>query len=215
MKVFKLFSFCVLLLVPCFAQVQDELILRSGIALQKFVAVGQKKSVSSYEAMKQIFTATSLNYDHLRQAIRSDITMCRRLIRKHAKDSVEYRQLLDQLRSFYNYVKEHKECCKAICFHEKLRQRYQLAFNNLDIVQDVESTPELFGVEESQYKCRAYFNKIVADLRKIEMFEDSIHGDHGVLKAHNHVYKIELIKVRNHVYHNNIYKYETRHFKLR
>ena len=36
--------------------------------------------------------------------------------------------------------------------------------------------------------------------------------DYSVLKAHNYVLKIELIKVRNAIYHNNRYKYETSYF---
>ena len=201
-----------LLVLPCLTQSSDALILRSGQALYPFVLAGQQNSLSTYETMAKIFTSTSLDYGKLRQAIRMDMTSCRKFIKNHVQDSVVHLQLLEQLRSLYRYVKEYKECYKAIFFHEELRQRYQLAFNNPDIVQSVEMMPHLYGVESSKYKSRAYFKKVAADLRAIDKFEDTIHGDHSVLKAHNYVYKIELIRVRNYIYHNNIYKFETRYF---
>lgn len=214
------FLIVALLLFPCFIQGQNNIVMYSGRSLESFIAAEQQGSLLAYESMVQIFTSSSLRYDKLCKAIQGDIRSCRRFIRKNkfkkdetiSKQVFEYNRLLEQLRSFYRYVKEYKECCKAIQFHEQLRQRHQLAFNNPNIVQCVESAPQLYGVERSKYKCRAYFSKIAADLRKVDKFEDTIHGDHGLLKAHNYVYKIELIRVRNYVYHNNIYKFETRYF---
>lgn len=202
----------ILFLLPCFVESKHELTLKNGQALQFFIEAERKDMLLKYETMVQIFMSTSLSYNKFRDSIHSDITACRRFIRKYAKESIEYHDLLQHLRAFYEYVKKHKECCKAIQFHEQLRRRYQLAFNNPNIVQSVELAPELYGVDKHKYKSRAYFNKVSADLRKIDKLEDLIHGDHGVLKAHNYVYKIELIKVRNYIYHNNIYKFETRYF---
>ncbi|MBV8661168.1 MAG: hypothetical protein JO129_03420 [Candidatus Dependentiae bacterium] len=201
-----------LLLFPCLAQTQDVLKLRCKQPLQYFIAAEQQNTLLSYDTMAQIFTCTSMNYKQLRKAQRADMASCRRFIKKHEDDSFVNHDLLQHLRLLYKYTKQHKECCKAIQFHEELQQRYRLAFNNPNIAHDVEAMPYLFGVQRAKYKSRAYFNIISADLRKIEKFEDTIHGDHGVLKAHNYVYKIELIKIRNNIYHNNRYKFQTRYF---
>lgn len=203
------------MLVPCFVQtheLQEKLTLCSGQALQYFIAAEKQNSLLSYESMVQIFSAVSTKYSVQRKEIRKDINACRQFIRMHAQDSVVHQELLRELLDLYDYVKEHKECCRAIQFHNQLQQRHKFAFNNPNIVQCVEATPSLYGVGRCKYKCRAYFNKIAADLRKIDRFEDTIHGNHGVLKAHNYVYKIELIKIRNYIYHHNIYKFETRYF---
>ena len=200
------------LLFPCFVQGQDSLTLRCQEPLQYFIAAEQDNNLLSYDAMSQIFTCTSMNYKQLRKGMRVDMRSYRRFIKKHAPDSLLDHNLLRQLRSLYKYTKRHKECCKAIQFHKELHQRYQLAFNNANIAHDVETMPYLFGVENAKYKSRAYFNMITTDLRKIDKFEDTIHGDHGVLKAHNYVYKIELVRIRNNIYHNNRYKFQTRYF---
>lgn len=207
----KLYIF-MLMFITRFVQANDQLLLGSAQNLHHFVAAQEHNLLSTDEALVQIFSDSFMSYDMLRKVIRCDITHCKRAMRQSTQNNVLYKPILKQLRSLYNYVKKHKECCKAIYFHEELRQRYQAAFNNPNIVQCVERTPFLYGVGECKYRCRAYFSKISADLRKICKFEDTLHGDFGALKARNYVYKIELIKVRNYIYHHNIYKYETRYF---
>lgn len=195
-----------------FVQSQENIDLRCQQSLHIFIAAERQNALLDYRTMDEIFSEDVISYKKLRKAIRNDIKMCSRCIRKKLKNSVECSELLKQLHSFDCYVRQHKECCKAIHFHSKLRQQYQLAFNNSNIVECIEARPHLYGVGKSKYKSRAYFKKISADLARIEEFEDVIHGDHGLLKAHNYVYKIELIRIRNHVYHDNRYKYETRYF---
>ena len=201
-----------LLLFFSFAQSQDGTFLRCHQSLRDFIIAESQNALLDYEAMTQIFSDEIISYSKLRKSICNDIKTCRRCIRKKSNNFVECHELLKQLYLFDSYVKQHKECCKAIHFHSKLRQQYQLAFDNSNIVECIEMKPYLYGVEKSKYKSRDYFKKISADLDKIEDFEDTIHGDHGLLKAHNYVYKIELIRIRNHVYHDNRYKYETRYF---
>ena len=190
----------------------QELTLCSGQLLEYFITAEKQNSLLSYESMVHIFSSLPTSYRAQRKLIRNDIKACREFIRQHASSSKEHEELLCELLAFSDYVKAHKECCKAIQFHNRLQQRYELAFNNPNIVQAIEAHPVLYGLENSKYKCRAYFSKISADLRKIDRFEDTIHGNYGLLKAHNYVYRIELIKIRNHIYHHNIYKFETRYF---
>lgn len=210
MKKYLVSFFC--FMMPFFVQAHSELFLKSGIALRNFVLAKEQGIESSYEAMAIIFSDNSMNYGDLRSAIRGDMVRCRRMIRKRSGDCDKCRFLLQHLKDFYVYVHENKECCKAIQFHNVLNKRYALAFNNPMIVDGVRDTPHLYGVDKSKYKYRAYFKQVAKDLAIIDKFEDTIHGDHGVLKAHNYVYKIELIRVRNHIYHHNMYKYETRYF---
>ena len=91
-------------------------------------------------------------------------------------------------------------------------QRVRIAQPLADIVKNIQEDPTLYGVDNCKYTCRAYFNKVCNDLRILNKFEDTLHANHGALKAHNYVYKIELIKIRNHVYHHTMYKFETRYF---
>lgn len=211
-------KYIVIVLLLCFGDMQahvqeyEELVLHCKPVLQYFITAGQENSLSTYESMVQIFSELPASYRAQRKEIRTDINACRRFMRKYATTSVMHQRLLDELLALYKYVKKNKECSKAIHFHSKLRQRYQFAFNNPNIVECLEATPALYGVEHYKYKSRAYIAKVSADFRKIEKFEDTIHADHGLLKAHNYVYKIELIKLRNYIYHHNIYKFETRYF---
>lgn len=190
----------------------QELVVICKPILQDFIKAKNKQILLSYEAMAQIFSQLPITYKEQRKLVRTDINNCRKFIRKYAKNSVEHQELLQELLALYDFIKLHKECSKAIHFHNQIQQRYCSAFNNSDIVKYIESDPALYGVERCKYKCRAYFNKVSKDLRILEAFEDRLHGNYGVLKAHNYAYKIELIKIRNYVYHHNMYKFETRYF---
>lgn len=212
----KKYLIVILSLFTCFTQAHvqeyEELVLHCKPALQHFITAGQQNILSVYESMTQIFGNLPATYKAQRKEIRTDINACRKFMRRYASKSIIHQRLLDELLALSDYVKKNKECSKAINFHTKLRQRYQFAFGNPTIVECLEATPTLYGVERYKYKSRAYIAKVSADFRKIEKFEDTLHGDHGVLKAHNYVYKIELIKLRNYIYHHNIYKFETRYF---
>jgi hypothetical protein len=201
-----------LLSLSWFTLTQNKLTVQTSQVLKLFIQAEEQNSLMLYDIMAEIFMSTPLQYKKICKAIRADIASCRKFIKKYAQDSCEHNLVLEQLRSLYIYIRNHKECYEAIHFYENLQSKYQLAFNNPYIVQSVESAPALYGVDKCKYKCRAYFRKVTADLRKVEKFEDKIHADYAVLKAHNYVYKIELIKLRNYIYHNNIYKFETRYF---
>lgn len=195
-------------LLTCYSQ--DD--LRSKESFKLFSATHQA-DLTDYEAMYTIFTSTSLRFDKLLSAIRIDIIRCKRFIRKNNENSEQQKILLSQLTSFLQYVKKHKYCYNAMKFHDELRERYALAFNNHNIVQSIHSSPNLYGLStKCKHKCKSYFNQILIDLARVSRFEDYLHGDHSELKAHNYVFKIELIKIRNSIYHNNVYKYETSYF---
>ncbi len=186
---------------------------KTGHFLQAFMQAKEDDSLESYTSMTAIFGDVLCTYKKLKRLIRDDMAKCRKALRRSLEDKDQHRLMLVQLQDFYRYVTEHKECCKAICFHNKLSQKYIFAFHNSNLVKDFEQSPELFGIKKScKYKHRAFFKKIAADLKTIDAFEDSIHGDYGVLKAHNYVYKIELIKIRNYIYHTMQYQFETRYF---
>jgi hypothetical protein len=206
----------ILILLPCFAQMHvqppEGLTIYCRPALQHFITSGQQNLLVTYESMGLIFSELPVSYSAQRKLIRTDINACRKFIRRYAPNSILYHRLLQELLLLYDYTKEYKQACRAIEFHNQLEQRHQFAFNNPNIVESIQATPNLYGVERCKYKCRAYFNKVSADLRKVERFEACLHADHSVLKAHNYVYKIELIKIRNYIYHHNIYKFETSYF---
>jgi hypothetical protein len=206
--------FAVVGLFFCGQLVSYEESLKTFHALQAFVAAKEINTLESYSSMTGMFHDPFFTYKKLKRAIRTDMAKCRQAIRRMNSDDIEqYRLILDQLQEFYWYVKTHKECCKAIYFHNTLSQRYIFAFHNTNLVEHFEQSPELFGIKEScKYKHRAFFKKIAKDLKAIDKFEDTIHGDYGMLKAHNYVYKIELIKVRNYIYHTMQYQFETRYF---
>ncbi len=209
----KLCTFVFLLLTCGLSAKNDkELILRSNNAIQQFIAAQENDLLLSYDSMQAIFSDSMMSYEKLRSAIRSDVAACKRYIRNHVQDCDYARYLLHKLQLLYRYVKQYKECCKALHFHQQLQARYRNAFRNEELAISVQLQPEQYGVGSAKYRSRAYFKKICRDLKEIERFEDTLHGDHGVLKAHNHVYKIELINIRNYIYHNNRYKFETRYF---
>ena len=208
----KHFLFGYLLLFPAVAISYTQADLRCQKPFEHFTTIGLQDSVS-YDAMVTIFSSTDKNFDKLSSAIRSDIIRCKRYIRQNAQNAADQHLLLQQLRSFLHYVKTHKHCCNAIQFHNQIRDRYSLAFNNQQIVQSIHATPELYGLSHKcKHKCKTYFNQVLIDLNKIDRFEDYLHADYSILKAHNYVFKIELIKVRNSIYHNNTYKYEVSYF---
>jgi len=186
--------------------------LLSEKALQEYIAAEQKDESLGYDAMARVFSNLSVPVEKLLQAIRADMSFCRRQLRKHSSTAINYNELLVQLRRFYRYVRQHKDCCRAIHFHQQLQNRYALAFNNPSIASDVERNPELHGMGLCKYKCRSYCKQVKIDLALVDQFEDLIHADFSILKAHNYVYKIELIRIRNFIYHTNLYKYQTRYF---
>ena len=190
---------------------QDRLCCQQ--AFQHFVAVDEQ-NLLDYDVMNAIFSSVDLDAKELMSAIRKDILGCKRYVRHHLKeDCSQQKLLLQQLRAFFNYVRTHKHCCAAIQFHNDVRQRYALTFNNPKLVKALNETPHLYGLSyKCKNKCKTYFNQVLLDLAKISKFEDYLHGDLSALKAHNYVFKIELIKVRNSIYHNNVYKYETSYF---
>jgi hypothetical protein len=195
-------------LLNCYSQ--DD--LRSKESFKHF-ASAQQEQLTDYNVMHAIFSSTPLSFDRFLTAIRVDIIRCKRYIRKNTDISEQQKILLQQLNSFFRYVKKHKHCYNAMNFHNELRQRYVLAFNNQNIVQCIHLTPSSYGLSaRCKNKCKTYFNQILIDLAKISKFEDYLHGDYSELKAHNYVFKIELIKIRNSIYHNNVYKYETSYF---
>ncbi|MDP3788612.1 MAG: hypothetical protein Q8Q60_04855 [Candidatus Chromulinivorax sp.] len=212
----KKLSIVFLLLFPCFAQAHvqqpEGLIIHCRPALQQFINFGQDATLLDYESMVTIFSDLPKAYSEQRKLIRNDINSCRKYIRMYAPHSVLYHNVLQELLLLYDYTKKHQECCKAIYFHNQLQQRYQFAFNNPNIVEALEEAPQLHGVEKFKYKSRAYFKNISADIQKTNTFERTLHSKYGVLKAHNYAYQIELIKIRNYVYHHNLYKFETRYF---
>jgi len=197
------------------AFVQKELShldLRSGRAFDCFLQAQKKGELAAYESMAEIFADSCVSYHQMLESIRADMRHCRLHMRKEVLLKHEYQALLAKLKEFYRYVREHEECCKAIHFHQELQQRYALAFDNLDIVQSLQLTPELYGVSKHKNKCKTYYKRVLKDLQKVEKFEDTLHGNFSVLKAYNYDYKIELIKIRNQIYHHNRYKFETRFF---
>ncbi len=212
----KKYLFVFLLVVPYVAQAHvqqpEGLVLHCKPALEHFISFGQDATLLDYDSMVTLFSDLPKTYSAQRKLIRHDINACRKYIRMHAPHLALYQHVLQELLLLYDYTKEHKECCKAIQFHNELQQRYQLAFNNPNIVEALEETPQLYGVEKSKYKSRAYFKKISADIQKTDIFERTLHSKYGVLKARNYAYQIELIKIRNYVYHHNLYKFETRYF---
>lgn len=195
-------------LLNCYSQ--DD--LRSKESFNRF-QLANKAHLTNYDTMSSIFSSTPLSFDKLLTAIRIDIVRCKRYIRKNTNKSEQQKILLEQLNSFLQYLKQHKHYFAAIKFHNELRQRYASAFNNQNIVQCIHLTPTLYGLPtKCKHKCKTYFNQILIDLARVSKFEDYIHGDYSELKAHNYVFKIELIKIRNSIYHNNVYKYETSYF---
>ena len=209
----KKFWFGVLLFSFSLICARDENKLFCEQALQHFIAVDEQNYLN-YDVMHTIFSSVDLDAKELMAAIRNDIIRCKRYIRRHPHDDcAQHKLLLQQLRSFFNYTRKHKHCCSAIQFHNDVRQRYALTFNNPKIVQSINATPHLYGIPyKCKNKCKTYFNQVLIDLAKIDKFEDYLHGDYSTLKAHNYVFKIELVKVRNSIYHNNVYKYETSYF---
>lgn len=189
-----------------------EINLKSEKPLQHFIAL-QNYDLTSYDAMLTIFSSTSLDFKKLSAGVQTDIIRCKRYIRMHPKNCEQHKVLLQHLRSFFYYLKKHKHCCAAIQFHNDIQDRYTLAFKNQNIVHSINTTPHLYGISERcKHKCKEYFNRILLDLSKINKFEDYLHGDFSQLKAQNYVYKIELVKLRNSIYHNNRYKYEVSYF---
>ncbi|MGZ6254556.1 MAG: hypothetical protein ACXWL5_01030 [Candidatus Chromulinivorax sp.] len=197
-------------LLSGYDQKLNVVFLQSKSAFDHFLRAYNTDSLESYQVMKDIFTATDFRYRKLKHFVHADIIHIKSLLKKNKNQ--ELAKLLDDLQHFYRYVKSHKVCHKAIMFHEYLSKKYYLAFNNPNIVQALEGMPDLYGVDRYKYKSKAYFNTISADLKKLDKFEDDIHADHVILKAHNYVYRIELIKVRNYIYHDILYKFQSRYF---
>lgn len=191
---------------------QKKLYLRCAKVLEQFILAERNNSLNSYDSMISIFSGLHVNYKNLRKMVRHDISKCRIFLRKNNQNSHVYKRLLHHLRALFFYVKDNRDSYNAIHFHDYLRKHYKLAFNNPNIAECVENDPDLYGVGHSRHQCRTYFNQITADLREIDKIEDYLHSDNYLLKAHNYVYKIELIKIRNYIYHNNRYKFETRYF---
>lgn len=191
---------------------QPFLVVQSQAMLNDFIVAQQQGCLNEYSAMVTIFSGRSKQSKKLLKILCTDINNCRRFIRKHAQHDPSFHKLLADLLALYNYVYTNQECCKAIQFHEVLHKKYQYAFHNSDIINSIQLNPHWYGLEKHRYKYRAYFKKIAADLKKIDTFEDTLHADYGLLKAHNYVYKIELIKIRNIIYHHVRYQFETRYF---
>lgn len=207
-------SFIFGFLISCFSLTicynQDDFLSKNPF--QAFMQA-DKNNLENYDVMSSIFASTDLSVDKLLSAIRVDLIRCRRYMRVNDKKSEEQLQVVPELRSFLQYIKTHKHCYNAMQLHAEVQQRYALAFDNPRIVQCIHTTPELYGISKKlKQKCKAYFNQVVKDLAKIDKFEDYLHADHSELKARNYVLKIELIKLRNSIYHDNIYKYETSYF---
>lgn len=208
----KPFFFVLLLfyasLTTCYNQ--DDLACKKPF--HNFVATHHEK-LTNYEIMSKIFSSAGTTLDNLLSAIRNDITRCKRYIRKNIHHAIDQKILEQELKSFSSYVKKNKHCYNAINFHNELKERYARAFNNQKIVECIHKNPDLYGLRlKCKKKCKVYFDQIIIDLAKISNFEDNLHGDHIELKAINYVYKIELIKIRNIIYHNNVYKYERSYF---
>ena len=203
-----------MLSIPSGMIAQNRSIIHSYDSLDKFITAEKHQNTLTHETMISIFSYVARSYNAFLKLIRVDIARCKRYIRNHKNDTTEQKILLDQLRRFYFYAREHKNCFLAIEIHNDLNQRYAIAFNDPLIVQLIEEYPTIYGLSENcKNKCTAYFKKIQFDLAKLEKLEDMIHGNHSILKAHNYVYKFELIKVRNHVYHSNRYKFENCYFQ--
>jgi|GEM_PF-1311859 len=194
---------------------KDDLHINCDAALKEFIAIDSYNN-ENYDAMHAIFTSMNMGYKKLLSTISGDIVRCCRYIKRQVNNNVvaaEYSHLIDQMRLFVKYVKQHKHCWDALQCHDDLRKRYALVFNDQKIVQSVNAAPHLYGISDRcKNKSKAYFDQVVMDLSKISKFEDYLHGDYSILKAHNYVFKIELIRVRNVIYHNNLYKYETSYF---
>jgi len=210
MKKFLIFIF---LCLSSIIVSHDEYDLLSGQAFQYFISADEKNNCD-YDIMRNIFSSVSFGYKKLLSVIRKDINWCKRYVRQCVDGNcVEQENLLKKLRSFLRYVKKHKHCCSAMQFHDDLKERYALTFNNSKLIQDIHTMPQVYGLSDTcKNKYKTYFNQVLADLAIINKFEDYLHGDYSTLKAHNYVFKIELIRVRNAIYHNNRYKYETSFF---
>ena len=188
-----------------------NLVLKTQTKLDHFVIAQQENSLHAYETVYQMFFDIDMDYHQLRSLIRRDMVQCKKAFKKSAQDFI-LKQKLSTLQSFYRYVTSCKILCKALYFHRYLQTKYHHAFCNQNIVDCLYDQPDLYGVAHAHRKCRTYFKQLSQDLIKVDLFEDLIHADYSELKAHNYVYKIELIKIRNHVYHHTMYKFETHCF---
>jgi len=207
-------KFLVICLFSFVLHAQNQPEIHCDGALQKFVAADYHDT--NHDLMHEMYASLNVGYKKMVSMINADIIRCRRYINRHLHGDVaveQYHLLIEQMRSMVRYVKQHKHCWDAFHVHNDIRQRYVGAFNNPKIVQSVNADPKLYGVSERcKHKSKAYFNQVLIDLSRISKLEDYLHGDYSILKAQNYVLKIELIRVRNAIYHNNLYKYETCYF---
>lgn len=207
-------KFLVVCLFSFVLHAQNQPEIHCDRALQEFLS--NDRDDTSHDLMHAMYASLNVGYKKMVSTINADIIRCRRYIKRHLHGDVaveQYHLLIEQMRSMVRYVKQHKHCWDAFHIHNDIRQRYVAAFNNPKIVQSVNADPKLYGVsEQCKHKSKAYFNQVIMDLSRISKLEDYLHGDYSILKAQNYVLKIELIRVRNAIYHNNLYKYETCYF---
>jgi hypothetical protein len=115
------------------------------------------------------------------------------------------KQRLDQayikkLQGLSRLIRKHAQFFKTHAFHNQLEIKYAFAFDNLCIANTVMAR---FG---GDLPLRNFMKDLQDDLAQLESHEDKLHSRYGYLKSYNHALKIELIKIRNSIIYQDIYK---------
>lgn len=133
--------------------------------------------------------------------------------RQRRVDSVYRRakERKDLLKRFRAHIKKHKHAYDFLAYSQVLKKRYQHAFGNRYIVEDVYKHPDRYEYSPKKGdRLLRFFKLLKEDLGWISRAETKMHSRYADLKSLNYVYKIECIKLRNEILFHPWYRHRLR-----
>jgi hypothetical protein len=198
-------------LFPIFLYAEQSFVLQSQVLLDEFFMLAKHDVLYHADSIQKIVLINELSSAKLLKQIRKDIRVCYK--KAQHDNNLIYQDLCVKLQELYKYIDVIKICYDVLQFHKQLKENYYYAWGNLHIVHDIQKAPHLYGLEHNKHKYKTYVKQINKAIKKLDLFEKILDDNYQRVKAQNYVYRIELIKIRNHIYHHARYKYETYFFK--
>ena len=191
-------------------------------SFELFVQYEQAELLDDEDSMKAIFDACNIPLKESSgalvrplikkiKAVRLELKSLKRKSKKKSTDYQDKADLLKSLKRFRRHIKYHRHIYNFLGFSQTIQRRYNNAFGNIHIVEDVYKQQDLFTYSKKKGDPLVKFYKqLIADLATISLFEDRLHSRYAKLKALNYSFKIEGIKVRNEIIFHPWYKHRHR-----